>query len=470
MTYLYLDLEQELQQQIRHGALPAGTKLPSIRQQCQLRELSKATVLHAYQRLEAAGLITARFRSGFYVCAQPTGRPLPTQPDVTSSPQPVDMSDLMRDIMQHSAAFDICPQAGSYHELPVGITELNRAVARSLRRQKGSEHQYYDEPSGSKQLRQQISERYNRLGCRLSAADITMTAGCQHALSLALQLCCQPGDTVAVESPGFYGVLQLIETMGLKVLEIPSSPEHGIDVDALGAALEQWSISACVVTPAFATPTGALLSDDSRRKLLRLASDYDFMLVEDDIYGDLTFDIRHPPLKQLDQEGRVILCGSYSKSLSRELRLGWIVANQSPQLMRLKMVNLLALSKFTQQGLFSFIQEGGYDKHLRKQRLLLQQQRDQLIDALDQHWRPLGDLRVSQPSGGLSLWVELDPEIDLFSCYRLAREQGVIITPGNLFTAQDRYRNCLRLSFAHLWNRERHSALSKLAELIYSTI
>ena len=134
--------------------------------------------------------------------------------------------------------------------------------------------------------------------------------------------------------------------------------------------------------------------------------------------------------------------------------------------MDLKMINLLAVCKFVQRGLVDFIADGSYDKHLRKQKFLLQQQRDQLIALLDQYWTPLGEVRVSQPQGGIALWVELEDRYDLSECYLQARSEGILITPGNLFTAQDRYKNCLRLSFAHNWSEPRVKALIRLAEII----
>ncbi|WP_040662302.1 PLP-dependent aminotransferase family protein [Neptuniibacter caesariensis] len=466
MNYLYQNLERELAQEILQGRLPAGSKLPSIRYQCEQLGLSKATVIHAYQRLEAAGLIEARFKSGFYVVGQGTNRPIPSESLVHSEPQLVDTSDLMRDIMEHSAAFDIAPQGSHSRDLPTGIVELNRSIARALRSQKEADHQYYDEPAGVAEIREQIAERYQRLGCRFTSSEVTMSAGCQHGLALALQMCCQPGDIVAVESPGFYGVLQLIESMGLKVLEIPVSAQHGMSINALETAAQNWNIKACVVTPSFATPTGACLPIAQRHQLLALSEEKDFMVIEDDIYGDLSFSQRIPPLKQLDRQGKVILCGSFSKALSRDVRMGWVVTEQFRQLRRLKMINLLAVCKFVQRGLVDFIADGSYDKHLRKQKFLLQQQRDQLIALLDQYWTPLGEVRVSQPQGGIALWVELEDRYDLNECYLQARSEGILITPGNLFTAQDRFKNCLRLSFAHNWSGPRVKALIRLAEII----
>lgn len=467
--YLYQQLQRDIEDKIHSGQWPMGMRLPSIRQLCLERKLSKATVIHTYQRLEAMGLIEARFKSGFYVAATLKQRLKPSKPKVDVTPQLVDTSDLMRDIMEHSSAFDICPHIGSRDTAGSSMKVLNRALARALRRQKAQEHAYYDEPAGLLALRKVISERYNRLGCSTTTDDVVITAGCQHALSLALQACCQPGDTVAVESPGFYGVLQLIESMGLKALEIPVLTDTGLSIGALTKALQSWSIKACVVTPAFTTPTGALMPRQSREKLLALAQQYDFKVIEDDIYGDLAFQQRPSPLKQLDQDDRVMLCGSFSKSLSRELRLGWLITTDQRPIKRQKMVNLLALPKYTQQGIADFINDGEYDKHLRRQRLALQAQKDHLLALLDLHWRKLGPIRISEPVGGLTLWLELGETFDVVACYLKAREQGVLITPGNLFTAQARYSNCLRLSFAHRWDEQRERSLIILADLLLAS-
>ncbi len=472
MGYRYQQLERELIEQISSGRIPVGSKLPSIRLQCQQTGFSKATVIHAYERLEAAGFVEVRRKSGYFVSAQQDAEPglaaiEPTLPQVMTEPHLIDMSDVMRDIMTHNAAFDIAPQMDKRSQRPVGITDLNRCLARALRQQAGSAHQYYDEPAGLLSLRQQIAQRYQRLGCHVNEADVLITAGCQHGLSLALQSCCKPGDIVAVESPGFYGVLQLLESMGLQVLEIPVTAHEGLSIEALSNALGKWEIAACVVTPAFATPLGSVMPVNERKKLIQLAEQFGFTIVEDDIYADLSFGARQPPLKQLDQSQHVILCGSYSKSLSRELRLGWVIASHGQAaLMGLKMVNILALSRFTQQGLVEYLNEGMYEKHLRKLKPLLKAQRDQLIELLFQSWQSLGEIRISQPQGGLALWVELEERFNVAACYLDARRKGIVITPGNLFTAQDQFKHCLRISFAHPWNDQRKEAIKRLGAIL----
>lgn len=463
--FLYLQLEQEFSEYIEQGRWQSGERLPSVRQLCQERSISKATVLHAYSRLEARGLVEVRPKAGYFVRAASIERPVPAVGNPESTPKPVTVTDVMRDIMMKSAAFDILPNSDPRVDTPVSIVEMNRSIARALRHQRGLSNQYYDSPEGLELLREQIARRYQRLGAVIGPDQLSITAGCQHALFLALMSCCQPGDVVALESPGFYGALQLAESLRLKVIEIPSRPDTGIDIEGLSSALETCAVKACIVTPAFATPTGSLMPQASRARLLALAEKYDLAIIEDDIYGDLAFGQRPSPLKALDHNNRVILCGSVSKSLSRDLRLGWVSGGRwHDEISRLKLVNMLAVSRFIQQGLSSFIDDGGYDRHLRRQQVKLKEQRDQLADLLDSRWQL--PVRFHLPEGGLSLWVELPEGLDTLASYSHVKEQGIIMTPGALFTSQPRYRNCLRLSFAHPWNPQRQKALEQLGDIL----
>ncbi|SIS68859.1 PLP-dependent aminotransferase family protein [Neptunomonas antarctica] len=483
-AYRYQQLESWLLEGITGQRWRVGERLPSVRDMCREQQVSKATVLHAYQRLEARGLLEARPKSGYFVLPDVANRGAPhIVSHAIVAPAPVTVSDVVMDVMDRGAAFDILPelrglelQAGrdTLYSRSVdqnrkmtspanhaGITALNRSIGRALRSQSDRAHQYYDEPAGDAGLREQLAQRYRRHGCESSADDFCITAGCQQSLFLALMACCQRGDIVAVESPGFYGVLQLLEQLGLQVVEIPASAVTGMDTEALERALQQWSIRACVVTPAFATPTGATLPSASRQTLLALADQYDLALIEDDIYGDLGFFGRPDPLKAQDKSDRVILCSSFSKSLSRDVRIGWIEAGRwHHQVKRLKLVTSLASSRFVQQGLASFIKDGGYDTHLRRQREQLRQQRNELVEFLDKHWPK--EICFSVPEGGLALWLQLPQGINTLSAYGAALNKGVVITPGALFSSTDHYRNCLRLSFLHPLTASRQEALKIL--------
>ena len=488
----YQQVEHWIQAGIREQRWQAGERLPSIRTLCQQFGVSKITVQHAFQRLEAQRLVEARPRSGYYVLerTEPSTTSItPTTAGSAAVPPPsgVTVHTLLLDVMEQGAAFDLCPPKVNCHEASIrvpadarqrepGQTALNRSLGRALRRQQSQHHSYYDQPAGETSLRFQIGERYRRRATVLELQDICITNGCQHSLFLALMSVCQAGDVVAVEAPGFYGALQLLEQLQLKVMEIPSHAEQGMDMDALEQALARWPIRAVLITPAFATPTGALLPDSARQHLMTLAEQHDLAIIEDDIYAETAFNpASHPgaellpsPLKALDHQQpshqqRVILCGSYSKCLSKDLRLGWVAGGRwHDRILRLKLVSQLASNRSHQQGLADFIEDGGLLRHLKRYRQTLRQQRDQLLHHL-RDW-PIPTPAI--PNGGLTLWLSLPASINTLTLYQQARHHGITITPGPLFSASGQFQNHLRLSYAHPWTPVRIQALQTLRHLI----
>ncbi|NVF14196.1 PLP-dependent aminotransferase family protein [Vreelandella maris] len=465
-TYRYQQLQQWILQGIIDGRWTPGDRLPSIREICTQQGVSKATVQHALQRLEAQGFLEVRPKAGHFVTLAPKATAPPRTTSRIEAPRPVNVSDLLLDIMDRNAAFDLLPELHA-GELPPGIVSLNRAIGRALRRQRGADFQYYDKPAGDLKLREQLGLLLAKRGWPVTPDELCITSGCQHALFLALMACCQRGDIVAVESPGFYGVLQLLEQLGLQVIEIPTSTASGLDMDALEEALGRWNIQTCVVSPAFATPGGALMSEAPRRRLMALAEEYDLAIIEDDIYAESGFSRVPDTLKALDDSNRVIHCSSFSKVLSRDLRLGWISgARWHQRILNLKMVTQLASSRYLQQGVAAYMEEGELSAHLRRQRKLMSEQRDRLLASL-LAW-PVS-VRVTAPQGGLAFWLELPATVDTLAAYPKALDAGVVITPGPLFSASGKYGNCLRVSFSHPWDERRIRALNQLPELLHLT-
>jgi len=460
----YEQLAKSIQQQIDEQRWMPGERLPSVRQLSEISKLSKNTVILALHNLEAIGIVEARPKKGYFVRSQHQ-QDLPSPPERTDlKPTAVEVPDLFQDIMMRSAAFDVLPNGPEAPPSSHLIT-LNRQLGKALRHKPQTKAMYYDAPLGSKELRLQIKEHYRGMGLNLATSDFCITSGCQQALFLALMVTCQPGDNVAVESPVFYGVLQLLQRLRLNVIEIPSSPSHGIDIQALIEASEKWQIKTCVVTPAFATPTGACISQDNKKQIVELANQHDMTIIEDDIYGDLCFGERPLPLKVFDTDDRVILCSSFSKSLSRDLRIGWIVGGRwQNEITRLKLVTQLASNQSTQQGLANFIAEGNYRRHLDQYRQVLKRQRDQLTLNLGSYWPD--STRFCIPDGGLSLWVEVDKSIDTTAAYQKALKRDIILTPGALFSVDDRFKNYLRLSFSHPAVGDRLEAIKFLGILL----
>lgn len=464
--YLYHQLEQQLREQIAAGQLAIGAKLPSVRALCKNNEISKSTVLAAYNRLEAEGIIESKPRSGYFVCAtkkaikSPLKTPSTSQPRV--KPALISSAQILLDIMKRGAAFDLLP-----NNLHLSHNEqLRRCLSKAVRRQGSEEQQYYDQPVGDLQLRKQLAHIVNHGGSQIDESDLIITSGCQHALLLALMATTQAGDVVAIESPGFYGAFQLLETLGLQVIELPSDSDKGVSPDALELALQHWDIKALWVSPSYSTPTGACMPDNHKRRILKLTQERDIAIIEDDIYGELYFGLQRPrTLYSFDQTGSVLLCSSLSKSLSRDLRLGWIAAGKySEKIQRLKVVTSLANSVTLQQGVSLFIAEGGLEKHLRQKRKQFKSQCHQLQELIYRHL-PMAT-SASQPEGGQVLWLELPSQINTLSLYHTAREAGIVLTPGSLFSAQQNYQNFLRISFAHPWTQERIQALRQLSSMI----
>ncbi|MCW9018505.1 MAG: PLP-dependent aminotransferase family protein, partial [Kangiellaceae bacterium] len=370
---------------------------------------------------------------------------------------------LFQDIMVRGAAFDILPSAE--RSTPSNnLIILNRHIGRATRQQSNIKANYYDNPLGDETLRQQISLQYRERYLRLDPDEICITSGCQNAIFMALMSTCQPGDNVAVESPAFYGVLQLLESLGLNIIEIPSHPDSGIDVEALTAAARRWSIKALVITPSFATPSGACIPRDNCQQIIEIANQKDIVIIEDDIYGELGFQSQLSPIKSLDSDNRVILCGSFSKCLSRDLRIGWIIGGQwHTKIIQLKLVTLLASNQAQQQGLASYLAEGCFRRHLISFRQTLQLQRDQLIDTLNQYWPD--SIRYHIPEGGLAIWVQLPAHINTANWYFDLIDQGITLTPGMLFSAENQFKNYLRLSFNRPIIPARKNAIRKLAKM-----
>ncbi len=462
-THKYRQLEQHLRDEIYSGQRKMGERMPSIKSLCAEKKVSKSTVINAYTRLEADGFIAARPRSGYYVVySNETQLKAPSPSSPVSKPVFASAAQVFVDIMEQGAAFDILPKNNDLNS----NESLKRCLSRANRQSSGKNLYYYDEPMGVESLREQLAQRIGYGGGSVRSDEVMITSGCQHALLLALMACTSRGDVVAVESPGFYGVLELLELLGLQVIELPCSAETGLSPEALSLALEHWEIKALIVTPNFATPTGAQMPEKNKLEIIEIAHKHNMTIIEDDIYGELMFDMQRPrTLLSYDSYDIVIYCSSFSKSLSRDLRLGCIVtANFMKEVKRLKLITVLSSSVALQRGVSAFLEEGGYDRHLRIFRQTLKHQCHELLSLIPTLIPNY--ISCSQPKGGLALWLELPTNVYTLDLYIKAREEGIIIAPGRLFTAQDRYNNFLRISFLHAWDESRKSALKRLGEMI----
>lgn len=463
MSLLYVSLSRSLTEQINSGLIKPGEKLPSIRGLMKQYGVSKNTAINALSDLEAKGLIEARNKVGFFVsnsAAFQQRTPRQHFPQLVS--ESITLSDVFHQVMLKGAAFDVLPSSGD--ESPSNaLLSLNKHIRRAFRQDVQYRSSHYDIPQGDAELRYQISSRYRQRNINITDTELCITSGCQHGLMLALMATCEAGDTVVVESPTFYGSLALLAQLKLNVIEISSSPVTGLDITQFEQALSKWPVKACIVTPNFATPTGSLMPEENRGHFMDLANQYDLAVIEDDIYGELSFTQPVSALKTYDQQQRVILVSSFSKSLSRDLRIGWVAGGRWQQkIEQLKLTSQLASSPSVQQGLAEFIKTGEYRRHINCFSQQLEQRKHQLLNLLHQYWP--NSTRFTNPSGGLAIWVELDKRQDSQKLFQSLYQQGIVITPGMLFSFNNQYKHCLRISFQQNFNDMRTDAIRRIGE------
>jgi len=464
---LYQQVAARIARLIEHGTFRPGERVPSVRALSKQMGVSLATVLAAYGFLEDQGVIEARPQSGYYVRARfstTAAPPVRELPSPAVIPAPLDIARIGAMLMGDPRNQDLVPLGAAIPSpalLP--IDKLTRALGSVIRRNK-RQSVLYDYLPGHKGLRMQIARRAVTAGCLLAPDDIVTTQGATEAINLCLRAVCRPGDTVAVESPTFYGFLQAIEMLGLEALEIPTHPDHGISLDALAYAIENNRISACLLVSNFSNPLGSCIPEESKKNLVELLAAHDMPLIEDDIYGDLCFDDERPVCaKAFDRKGLVLLCSSFSKTIAPGYRVGWVAPGRfQRQVERLKILSSLSTTTPTQLAIAEFLANGGYDHHLRKVRRAYLHQTALMAQAVLRYF-PEGT-RVTRPSGGFVLWVEFPECVDSLKLYESALNAGITIAPGPIFSAKQKYRNCIRLN-AGFWSDTIESALAALGRL-----
>lgn len=468
MGSLYQQVAEEITQRIASGVYVPGERLPGVRSQARNRNVSVATAITAYQLLVDAGYIEARPRSGFYVRARQVIQPIEADSTAITMPPRIVTGQAMAMALIKAANDPAIVQLGAAVPDPsfLPTQAIGRALTKIVRTQRVQTAGYMM-PPGAPELRRQIARRMSEAGSTVSADDIIITTGCQEALSLALRAVTEPGDVVAVESPAFYGLLHVLESLGLEVLEIPAHPREGIALDALAFALERWQVKACVLAPNFSNPLGYCMTDDSKRTLIRLLSKHKVPLIEDDVYGDLGFTQNRPSTcKGLAPNADILLCSSFSKTLAPGLRIGWIAATgqRRERIEYLKYVTSIASPTVPQLAVAELLGSGRYERYIREVRGRYASAIARMSDAVMKSF-PEGT-RISQPQGGFVIWLELPEGTDSFSLARRALRKGVSIAPGPIFSASGKFGNFIRLSSARVWDARLERAMVELAKLI----
>jgi DNA-binding transcriptional MocR family regulator len=324
----------------------------------------------------------------------------------------------------------------------------------------------YEDSQGNADLRRQLALLSFNWGGKSSGSDVVVTAGCMEAVVMCLKAVTQPGDTVAIENPTYFGIFQVIETLGLKALEVATDPLTGIDPDHLAGLIRKFPIKACVFVTNFGNPLGACIPDEKKRALVQLLTLHRIPLIEDDIYGEMYFGRSRPKTcKTFDKEGWVLYCSSLSKSLAPGYRIGWALPGRfTEEVVRIKMMHNVSGTTITQQAIAHFLGIGRFEYHLKKLRKALHTQCLRYMQGILQYFPP--GTKVSRPQGGFVLWVELDQQLNAYRLYQEALKHDVSVAPGQLFSAQGQFGNCLRISYARPWDEEVEEGLRLVGKLV----
>jgi DNA-binding transcriptional MocR family regulator len=251
----------------------------------------------------------------------------------------------------------------------------------------------------------------------------------------------------------------------MKVIEIPTHPQQGMDLSALDRAIRRHQVKVCITMTNCQNPLGYVLADGYKQALVQLAERHNVIVIEDEVYADLAFQGPRPrALKSFDRKGLVLLCSSVSKTLSPGLRIGWVVAGPfHAQVERLKLLTTVATAGLPQAVVAEFLESGGYERHLKRLRTKLAGQMEAVRQAIAKYFP--AETRVSRPAGGYMLWVQLPDSMNALELYRAALARHISILPGTMFSATGRFKNCIRINCGHTWSDAHDRALLTLGRL-----
>ena len=448
----YKQLAEKFIHDIEAGKLIPGDRMLSLRQFAQQHGISVSTAVSCYSELESQGWLIARPQAGFFIAEQP------------SVNSPIWHSFASRVTTPSHQRSGTIATGG-----PLGTSRLQldkptqQALERSLRRalkRVADKMTYYPTPQGEPILLQALASHFTHNGFPLNSDELVITHGCMDAVKTALQVCTQAGDTVAVSSPCYNGLLDLLSQLSLRIVEIPSL-EDGIDLDQFEQHLEQGNVQAGLFCTSHMNPQGITLSSTQKQRLAQLANQYQTPIIEDDVYLELPHRNQSPlPAAYYDDSGYILWCGSVSKTLSPSYRLGWCRPGRyfMPYLKR-----ALGVPTLIQYAIADFIESGAYHSHLKRTRYRLSQNKAQYLAYLSQHL-PIGS-RVTQPDGGLVLWIQV-PNLNATELGKAAESQNLDIRIGPWFTESERYCDCLRINIGFAPEAETLEYLERLMTLI----
>ena len=442
-TPLTDQIVMQLASLIRGGGMPSGARLPSIRKLAGTLAVSSATVVAAYDRLIARGLIESRASSGFFVAPSTLkaagGGPVAQRLGLT--PERYDAVSMIRRFLDPGEGM---LQAGSGF-LPQAWLEdtlSTRLLARVSRKGKRA----FVNPGsaeGYAPLRAQLATKLNMSGIPAHADQVLMTFGVSHAMDIIARTLLAPGDAVVVEEPGFFGLVATLRAHGARLIPVPRR-DYGPDPAAFAEICANFRPKIFFTQTLMHNPTGSATEVACAAQILQIAARHDVLIVEDDIYGDLFAGNHAVHLAQLDKLQRVIFTSSFSKMLSPNVRVGYIAAPQAlyESFLEQKVLSVMTTSEFDERLVYEMLTDGGYRKHIERLKIRVAQNKPAVVQGLTR----AGLKVLAQDYAGLFIWAQLPEAVHSETLVRDASEHGFVLAPGAIFFLDCEHSSWMRFN------------------------
>ncbi|NRF38179.1 PLP-dependent aminotransferase family protein [Pedobacter foliorum] len=456
-----------IEENINKQILKPGDKLPSARSIKQEYKLSTSTVQSGYDYLVFKGLVTSLPRSGYVVAVQNNAETAadvyPDLPPIPRDPVFQNNISLTSSLQNHSeyTSFNVAVPSDTFVPQKLVLRTMQEVI-----REKGAALLRYYPANGSAELRELLSRRSAAHGAIIQPEELLITDGAIQALYIALATVTIPGDIIAVESPCVFSILETIANLRLKTIEIPVRYKDGFDTDYLRNVCDKNQIKAIVLTPNFQNPTGILLSDEKKKKVLEIATQHQIPIIENDIYGDLYFnDSRPSTIRNFDTTGLVITYSSFSKTIAPGIRLGWLAAGRYySEAERIKFSLGRSVTPLNQEVVIKLLSSTSYDRHLRSFRRQLEHQSITLLNQFKKHFPK--QAYAHAPLGGYSIWIQLPPLVDMELFYAKCEQFRILFTPVSTFSYTNSYSHHYRMIFSQRITDTSLEAIKKIGNFL----
>ena len=443
--FKYLKIVEQIQDKIHNNIYREGEKLPSIREICNIYSCSHMTAVSSFSELEKRKLVKSVERSGHFVLK----RKAKIEPVSNISYADSNVSNLVSQLLLTESDPRILPlgtnvKFENYFPLKkaLSLVPIKSDMFTKL-------YAKYSYPPGPYDLRAQVAKRLQWRDIKVLPDDMIITQGVTEGTYLSLKAITHPGDTVVISSPCFFGIINILEQLKLKVIEVPSCIENGINVSAIATVLENEEIAAGVFQSNYENPLGCISSNQTKQELVELFKSKGVYIVEDDTNGELDHQNELlSNLKTYDIDNSVVFsAGSFSKTIGPGFRVGWLVPckNHLSKVSKIKLSTSFSGIGINEKIIELFLDEGNlYKKHLIKLRSIFQENMKEVYSSILKY-KPKA-CKVFLPQGGFCIWLEFPPSFDAFILYKQLILEIIAITPGHIFSTKSLYTNCIRIN------------------------